>query len=51
MYLIKLNMFKVKDMEYGSYFFVGIGGVSMSAIAKILVNNGKTVAGYDRVRA
>lgn len=42
-------MFKVKDMEYGSYFFVGIGGVSMSAIAKILVNNGKTVAGYDRV--
>ena len=42
-------MFKVKDMEYSSYFFVGIGGVSMSALAKILVNNGKIVAGHDRV--
>lgn len=36
-------------MEYSSYFFVGIGGVSMSALAKILFNNGKIVAGYDRV--
>ncbi len=40
----------VKSMisEFDSFFFVGIGGVSMSALAKILSESGKTVAGYDR---
>ncbi|MGN1103287.1 MAG: UDP-N-acetylmuramate--L-alanine ligase [Candidatus Coproplasma sp.] len=42
-------MINSKELDYRSYFFVGIGGVSMSALAKILFNNGKTVAGYDRV--
>lgn len=35
--------------ECNSFFFVGIGGVSMSALAKILLNIGKRVSGYDRV--
>lgn len=31
------------------YFFVGIGGVSMSALAKLLLTQGKQVAGSDAV--
>lgn len=31
------------------YFFVGIGGVSMSALAKLLHHQGQTVAGSDAV--
>ena len=42
-------MLNSQELEYKSYFFVGIGGVSMSALAKILINNGMIVAGYDRV--
>lgn len=34
--------------EFDSFFFVGIGGVSMSALAKILRKSGKRVAGCDR---
>lgn len=34
--------------ELDSFFFLGIGGVSMSALAKILLKSGKTVAGCDR---
>ncbi|MDE7163041.1 MAG: UDP-N-acetylmuramate--L-alanine ligase [Clostridia bacterium] len=34
--------------EFDSFFFLGIGGVSMSALAKILYKSGKTVAGCDR---
>lgn len=34
--------------EYGSFYFLGIGGVSMSSLAKYLVAIGKRVAGYDR---
>lgn len=32
---------------FNSFYFIGIGGVSMSALAKFLVDNGKTVAGSD----
>ncbi|MGN0805784.1 MAG: UDP-N-acetylmuramate--L-alanine ligase [Candidatus Coproplasma sp.] len=42
-------MVKSEAYECDSFYFVGIGGVSMSALAKILLKNGKTVAGYDRV--
>ena len=35
--------------DYGSYYFLGVGGVSMSALAKILSSIGKTVGGYDKV--
>ncbi len=34
--------------EFDSFFFLGVGGVSMSAIAKILHAEGKKVAGCDR---
>ncbi len=34
--------------DYKSYYFIGIGGVSMSALAQILRSYGKTVGGYDR---
>lgn len=33
---------------YDSFYFLGIGGVSMSALAKILRARGKCVAGIDR---
>lgn len=42
-------MVKSEVCECNSFYFVGIGGVSMSALAKILLKNGKIVAGYDRV--
>lgn len=46
--LIKFSMdFCISD--YGSYYFLGIGGVSMSALASILLSIGKTVGGYDKV--
>lgn len=35
--------------ECKSFFLVGIGGVSMSALATILLKSGKIVAGYDKV--
>lgn len=41
-------MLKSIITEFDSFYFVGIGGVSMSALAKILSESGKTVAGYDR---
>ncbi len=34
--------------EFDSFYFVGIGGVSMSAIAKILFSLGKSIGGCDR---
>lgn len=34
--------------KYDGFFFLGIGGVSMSALAKILRSSGKKVAGCDR---
>lgn len=34
--------------EYSSYYFVGIGGISMSSLALILKRSGKNVKGYDR---
>lgn len=37
--------------DYDSYYFVGIGGISMSSLALILKRAGKTVKGYDRRRS
>ncbi len=31
-------------------YFIGIGGIGMSALARYFVANGKTVAGYDKTR-
>jgi len=36
-------------LSYNSFFFIGIAGVGMSAIAQYLANIGKTVSGSDRV--
>ena len=37
-------------MNSKTYYFVGIGGIGMSAIARYLKNNGHRVYGYDRTR-
>lgn len=36
--------------EIKSVYFVGIGGIGMSAIARYFLSKGKFVAGYDRTR-
>lgn len=39
-----------KGLEWASnIYFIGIGGIGMSAIARYFVVNGKNVAGYDKV--
>lgn len=35
--------------EYSRYYFVGIGGIGMSALARYLLMQGKMVYGYDSV--
>lgn len=37
-------------MSSKTYYFVGIGGIGMSAIARYLKNNGYNIYGYDRTR-
>lgn len=40
---------KGKDLGWASsIFFIGIGGIGMSAIARYFAANGKAVAGYDK---
>ncbi len=38
-------------MDKKTYYFIGIGGIGMSAIARYLLANGNRVFGYDRVRS
>ena len=38
-------------MLYKNYYFLGIGGIGMSAIARYFNHKGCAVAGYDRVRS
>ena len=35
-------------MEIQNVYFVGIGGIGMSALARYFMHEGKRVAGYDR---
>jgi len=35
--------------KYKNIFFIGIGGIGMSALARYFAVNGKNVAGYDKV--
>ena len=35
-------------MEFQNVYFVGIGGIGMSALARYFLHEGKRVAGYDR---
>lgn len=37
-------------MEYKNIYFLGIGGIGMSAIARFFLHEGKKVGGYDRTR-
>ena len=33
------------------YFFIGIGGIGMSSIAKYFLNRGNEIMGYDRLES
>ena len=46
-FLIKFIMQNFFWDKFDSFYFIGIGGVSMSALAKFLLSRGKTVAGSD----
>ena len=35
-------------MEFSKVYFLGIGGIGMSALARYFLHEGKQVAGYDR---
>ena len=35
-------------MEYKNVYFLGIGGIGMSALARYFLHEGYAVAGYDR---
>lgn len=42
----------IKDLDsYRAYYFLGIGGIGMSAIARYLHEMGHHVSGYDKVRS
>ena len=41
----------MKYLEYKNYFFVGIGGIGMSALAKYLYEINKNISGYDKVES
>ena len=38
-------------MEYKNVYFLGIGGIVMSALARYFLHEGRRVAGYDRTRS
>lgn len=38
-------------MEFLKVYFLGIGGIGMSALARYFMHEGKCVAGYDRTRS
>lgn len=49
------NMTKVQSPPFreglgGSFYFIGIGGIGMSALARYFLSLGKKVSGYDRTR-
>ena len=38
-------------MEFQNVYFLGIGGIGMSALARYFLHEGKRVAGYDRTES
>lgn len=38
-------------MEFENVYFLGIGGIGMSALARFFLHEGRRVAGYDRTRS
>ena len=49
--VIKFNMRKRIWERFTKFYFIGIGGVSMSALAKFLKSFGAEVAGSDIVHS
>lgn len=39
-----------KGLEWANVYFIGIGGIGMSALARYFIAEGKSVAGYDRTK-
>ncbi len=50
-FLIKFSMDKRNIMNFDSFYFIGIGGVSMSALAQYMLFLGKKVGGSDIVES
>ncbi|KAA6349571.1 UDP-N-acetylmuramate--L-alanine ligase [termite gut metagenome] len=46
--IIAEEVFKMVEMDIKSVYFIGIGGIGMSALARYFLSKGKIVAGYDR---
>lgn len=44
----QMNTSGHKNLEWKHIYFVGIGGIGMSALARYFVANGRKVAGYDK---
>ncbi len=38
------------DLKFGHIYFIGIGGIGMSALARYFLANGSRVSGYDKTR-
>ena len=49
--LIRFSMATEILDKLTNFYFIGIGGVSMSGLAKLLISLGKSVAGSDRIRS
>ena len=54
-FYIRLNYYKsikkVNIKTLKNIYFLGIGGIGMSAIARWFIANGYTLAGYDKTRS
>ena len=37
--------------DFSKVYFLGIGGIGMSALARYFISEGKQVAGYDRTES
>lgn len=47
-----MSNFELKNMQKGAHIhFIGIGGISMSGLAMIMLKNGYTVTGSDRTKS
>lgn len=43
-----MKFWMLQGMKYDKVYFLGIGGIGMSALARYFMHEGKQVAGYDR---
>jgi len=50
-YLSGMNEKKTKSDEVSSVYFIGIGGIGMSALARYFHSKGTQVSGYDKTRS